>query len=148
MRRIFIDADGCPVWKIALELAAEKKVPVILVTDTAHIFPPECRVITVDQGRDSADIKLANLIKPGDLVVTQDYGVAAMALSRGAEAVNQNGMVFHDGNMDWLLWERHLGQKLRRSGQKNKMPRGAAKRTKADDGQFRRWLSSWLSLPQ
>lgn len=147
MRRIWIDADGCPVWKIVLQLAEKKKVPVVLVTDTAHVFPADCQVITVDQGRDSVDMKLANLVKPGDLVVTQDYGVAAMALSRGAEVVNQNGMVFHNGNINQLLWERHLGQKLRRSGQKEKMPRGTAKRTKADDDRFRLWLNSWLSPP-
>lgn len=146
MRRILVDADGCPVWKIVLELAGEKGVPVLFVADTAHCFPSDCQVVTVDQGRDSADMKIANLVQPGDLVVTQDYGVAAMALSRGAEAVNQNGMAFHDGNMPQLLWERHLGQKLRRDGrQKGKRPRGPAKRTKADDQQFRLWLRNWLA---
>ncbi len=143
--RILVDADGCPVREIVLRLAQQAGVAVLLVTDTAHAFPPGYgTIITVDQGRDSADMKLCNLVRAGDLVVTQDYGVAAMALARGARAVSQNGMEYHDGNMDQLLLERHLGQKMRRAGRRGIL-RGAKKRTPAEDERFASWLRQWLS---
>jgi hypothetical protein len=90
-------------------------------------------VITVDKGRDSADIRLVNLIEPGDVVVTQDYGVAAMSLGRGAKTLNQNGLIYSDKNMDRLLFERAIGQKIRRSGGKFGKNR---RRERADDEAF------------
>lgn len=68
-----------------------------------------------------------------DIVVTQDYGVAAMALGKGAWALNQNGLIFSSSNMDKLLFERHLGQKVRRAGGRTKIIR---RRTKEDDERF------------
>ncbi len=120
-------------------------IPVTMLTDTSHMLNDGySKVITVDQGRDSADIRLVNLIEPGDIVVTQDYGVAAMSLSRGAKALNQNGIVFSDANMDRLLFERALGQKIRRAGGRTGKNR---KRTKTDDSAFRSSLESLLSRP-
>ncbi|MCG8401890.1 MAG: DUF188 domain-containing protein, partial [Firmicutes bacterium] len=79
--RILVDADACPVKEIILKIAKQNNIPVIMAVDTSHeIHDDYSKVITVDKARDSVDIALINLIKPGDLVVTQDYGVAAMAL--------------------------------------------------------------------
>lgn len=89
----------------------------------------------VDKDRDSVDIALANRLKKGDIVVTQDYGVAAMALPKGAYALNQNGLVYTDQNIDRLLFERHLGQKVRRGGGRTGGPR---KRTEEDNQNFER----------
>ena len=80
------------------------------------------------------DIALINLCKRGDIVVTQDYGVAALALGKGARAIHQSGKWYTDGNIDGLLMERHLAKKARRSG--NHHLKGPAKRTEEDDRRF------------
>lgn len=134
--KILVDADACPVKEIIIRRAREKNIPVTMLIDTSHVLNDGySTVITVDKGRDSADIRLVNLIEPGDLVVTQDYGVAAMALAKGASALNQNGMVYDNSNIDRLLFERALGQEIRRAGGRAGKIR---KRTKADDDEFER----------
>lgn len=140
--KILVDADACPVKEILVAEAKRRGIAVTMLMDTSHERNDGySTVITVDKGRDSADIRLVNLIVPGDIVVTQDYGVAAMSLSRGAKALNQNGLVYGDGNMDQLLFERALGQKIRRAGGKYGKSR---KREKADDEAFRRSFVSLL----
>lgn len=140
--KILVDADACPVKELIVYAAKRRKIPVTMLMDTSHVLSDGySTVITVDKGRDSADIRLVNLILPGDLVVTQDFGVAAMALARGAKALNQNGLVYSDGNMDRLLFERALGQKVRRAGGKAGKNK---KRTRADDEAFVRELEKLL----
>ncbi len=115
--RILVDADACPVRELIVEQAKALQIPVVLVADHSHhLEDGYSQVILVDQGRESADLKLANLMHPGDLVVTQDYGVAAMALGRGARALHQSGIEYTSQNIDQLLFERFLGQKVRRAG--------------------------------
>lgn len=141
--KILVDADACPVKEILVDVAKRHGIPVTMFIDTSHILNDGySTVITVDQGRDSADIRLVNLIEPGDIVVTQDYGVAAMSLGRGAKALNQNGLVYSDKNMDRLLFERALGQKIRRAGGKYGKNR---KREKADDEAFRQALERMVA---
>ncbi|MBW7571768.1 YaiI/YqxD family protein [Caproiciproducens faecalis] len=133
---ILVDADACPVKEIIVRLAKKQKVPVTMLTDTSHLLDDGySRVITVDKGRDSADIRLVNLVEDGDIVVTQDFGVAAMALAKGAKVLNQNGMVYDNSNMDRLLFERALGQEMRRAGVRSGKIK---KRTKLDDESFER----------
>ncbi len=116
---IFVDADACPVKSIIVNLAKKFNIPVTMLIDTSHVLNDGySKIITVETGRDSVDIKLINLVNKGDIVVTQDYGVAAMALGKNAFALNQNGLIYSADNMDRLLFERHLGQKIRRSGGK------------------------------
>jgi uncharacterized protein YaiI (UPF0178 family) len=132
--RILVDADACPVKEIIIKVAKEYSLEVIMLIDTSHILSSEyCEVVTVDKAKDSVDIALFNRLKGGDIVVTQDYGVATMALSKNAYAINQNGMVFDMNNMDRLLFERYLSQKVRRAGGKTSNPR---KRTSDDDEKF------------
>jgi uncharacterized protein YaiI (UPF0178 family) len=107
-----------------------------MLIDTSHeLNDGYSRVITVDKARDSVDIALINLVSAGDIVVTQDYGVAAMALGKKARALNQNGLVFSDNNIDRLLFERHLGQKMRRAGGRTT---NTPKRSREDDANFER----------
>lgn len=132
--KILVDADACPVKEIIVRLAKQAGIPVIMLIDTSHLLNDGySTVITVDKGRDSADIRLVNLIQPQDIVVTQDFGVAAMALAKGAKAVSQNGMLYDDSNMDRLLFERALGQKVRRAGGRSGKIK---KRTKQNDEAF------------
>lgn len=140
--RILVDADACPVKGILVAEAKRRGIPVVMVIDTSHeLHDGYSTVITVDQGRDSADIRLANQMKPGDIVVTQDFGVAAMALGKGCRALNQNGLIFTAENMDRLLFERHVGQRVRRAGKRTKGPH---KRTEAEDEAFCQALCTLL----
>lgn len=133
--KILVDADACPVKEILVAEAKKRRIPVTMLIDTSHVLDDGySTVITVDKGRDSADIRLVNLIRPGDVVVTQDYGVAAVSLARGAQALNQNGLVYSDRNIDRLLDERALGQEIRRAGGRAGKNR---KREKSDDEAFR-----------
>ncbi len=133
--KILVDADACPVKEILVKEAKKRGIPVTMLLDTSHeLNDGYSTVVIVDQGRDSADLRLVNLIAPGDIVVTQDYGVAAMSLGRGAKALNQNGLVYDGDNMDRLLFERALGQKIRRAGGRFGKNH---KREKADDEAFR-----------
>ncbi len=132
--QILVDADACPVKKIIVRLAKQHNIPVIMLIDTSHeLSDGYSTVITVDKQADSVDYALMGLLTREDIVVTQDFGLAAMIIGKGARAINQNGLIFTDANMDKLLLERHIGQKIRRSGGRTK---GPAKRTKDDDARF------------
>jgi len=132
--RILVDADACPVKQIIVRLAKQRDIPVTMLIDTSHeLNDGYSTIITVDKRADSVDYALMGLLTREDVVVTQDYGLAAMVIGKGAKAINQNGLVFTDENMDTLLMERHIGQKIRRSGGRTK---GLAKRTKEEDARF------------
>jgi uncharacterized protein YaiI (UPF0178 family) len=132
--RILVDADACPVKEIIVRLAKERSIPVTMLIDTSHqLNDGYSKVITVDKQADSVDFALMGLLSVDDVVVTQDFGLAAMVLGKGAKAINQNGLVYTDQNIDKLLMERHIGQKVRRSGGRTK---GPAKRTKEDNDRF------------
>jgi uncharacterized protein YaiI (UPF0178 family) len=132
--QILVDADACPVKQIIVRLAKQYKLPVTMLIDTSHVLNDDySTVITVDKEADSVDFKLMGLLSREDIVVTQDYGLAAMVIGKGAKAVNQNGLIFTNDNMDKLLMERHISAKVRRSGGRAK---GAPKRTKDDDTRF------------
>lgn len=131
---IFVDADACPVVDETITVAKEFGLPVTLITDTAHVMQREgATTITVEKGSDSADFRLVNLVQKGDVVITQDYGLAAMALAKGAHILNQNGSRYTNENIDGLLMSRHIGKKIRRAGGRTK---GPSKRTKEQDERF------------
>ena len=133
---IFVDADACPVVREIEAIARKYKVPVTLLCDTNHILRSDySQIRVIEAGADSVDIALINLCHAGDVVVTQDYGVAAMALGKKAVAVHQNGWCYTDENMDQLLMERHLAKKARRASHKNHLS-GPRKRTAADNETF------------
>jgi len=132
--QILVDADACPVKQIIVRLAKQRGIPVTMLIDTAHeLNDGYSTIITVDKQADSVDYALMGMLARDDIVVTQDYGLAAMVLGKGARAINQNGLTFTDENIDKLLLERHIGQKVRRSGGRTK---GPSKRTKEDDDRF------------
>ncbi len=132
--KLLIDADGCPVMAAAASIAKQRGVECVAVADTSHSISLDgVSVITVSKGSDSADIAIANLVNPGDIVVTQDYGLAAICLARGGRPLNQNGLIYTDENIDSLLSQRHLAGKIRRAGGKTKGPK---KRTSEQDSDF------------
>lgn len=133
---IFVDADACPVVGIVEKIAEKYDVPVTLLCDTNHVLASEySEVIVVGAGADAVDYKLISLCHRGDIVVSQDYGVAAMALGKGAYAIHQSGKWYTNDNIDRMLMERHLNKKARRSSNKAHL-KGPKKRTKEDDERF------------
>lgn len=122
--KIFIDADGCPVTDIAVGLADSHGVPCTIVCDTSHQIQREgAQTITVDKGADSADFLIAGLVTPGDIVITQDYGLAAMCLTRGARVLHQDGFAYTEQNIDGLLYFRAEAKRARRGGARMKGPK-------------------------
>ena len=134
MPTVLIDADGCPVVDLTIRICRACSVPVLILCDTAHrIERDEAETMVFDKGADSVDFALVNRVRPGDVVITQDYGLAAMCLSRRARVLNQNGLEYTADNIEGLLEQRHHYKKLLRAG---KHLKGPAKRTKEQDEAF------------
>lgn len=133
---IFIDADACPIVGIVEDIATKYNIPVTLLCDTNHVLTSDySEVIVVGAGADAVDYKLISICHRGDIVVTQDYGVAAMALGKGAFAIHQSGKWYTNENIDQMLMERHLNKKARRASSRNHI-KGPRKRTDEDDQRF------------
>lgn len=134
--KIFVDADACPVVDIVEDIATKYNIPVTLLCDTNHVLTSDySEVIVVGAGADAVDYKLISICHRGDIVVTQDYGVAAMALGKGAFAIHQSGKWYTNDNIDQMLMERHLNKKARRASSRNHI-KGQRKRTEEDDQRF------------
>ena len=140
--KILIDADGCPVVDITINLGRKYNIKTIIMCDTSHIINKVgIETIVLSKGSDVVDFALVNKVSKGDIIITQDYGLAAMVLSKGGYPINQNGNVYSNKNIDQLLFTRHLSKKIRSSGQRTKGPK---KRTKDDDTKFKESLISLI----
>ena len=134
--KIFVDADACPVINIVEDIATKYNIPVTLLCDTNHVLTSDySEVIVVGAGADAVDYKLISICHRGDIVVTQDYGVAAMALGKGAFAIHQSGKWYTNETIDQMLMERHLNKNARRASSRNHI-KGPRKRTDEDDQRF------------
>lgn len=132
--QIFIDADACPVVNIAVRLCKKYNKKCTIVCDYAHnITKDGAKTIIVSKGADSADFKIANLINAGDIVITQDYGLAAMCMAKSAKIINQDGLLYTKDNIDGLLFYRSEARKMRAAGKKCTHIK---KRTKESDKRF------------
>jgi len=139
-----VDADACPVVALVEETAKKYSVELTLYCDTNHILSSDYGVVRIiGAGADAVDLALMNDCRTGDLVVTQNYGVAALALGKKAYAVHQNGWQYTNENIDRLLMERHTAKKARRASKKNHL-KGPRKRTAEDDAKFREKFESLL----
>ncbi len=135
--KILVDADACPVVRIIEQVAKQYHIEVILLCDTNHVLSSDCsEVKVIGAGADAVDFALVNLCKRGDIVVTQDYGVAAMALGKGAYGIHQSGKWYTNENIDQLLMERHMAKKARMAKSKHHL-KGPSKRTEEDDKRFK-----------
>ena len=145
---IFVDADACPVVSIVERMSEKYKIPVTLLCDTNHVLSSTySEVIVVGAGADAVDYKLISICHKGDIVVSQDYGVAAMALGKGAFAIHQSGKWYTNDNIDQMLMERHLNKKARRSSYKNHI-KGPKKRTEEDDERFTQSFEKMIKMAQ
>ena len=125
---LFIDADACPVTREAITAARAHGVPVVLVANGTqnlerHTSRNGVEAIQVSSGADAADFAVIERLQPGDIVVTQDIGLAAMVLGRGAAAIGPRGRIFHLATIDLELAVRHEEKKLRRAGGRHGGPR-------------------------
>lgn len=134
--KILVDADACSVVTIIERIAKKHRIPVILLCDTNHVLQSDySEVKVIGAGTDAVDFALVGLCRKGDLVVTQDYGVAAMILGKGAYGIHQSGKWYTNENIDQMLMERHISKKARRSKAKHHI-KGPAKRTAEDNTRF------------
>ncbi len=145
--KILVDADACPVKEIIERIAQEHQLPVLMFIDTSHIlYSDYSEILLVSKAPDAVDFALMNRTEKGDIVISQDYGVAAMALGKGAYAIHPNGKLYSDSNIDILLMERDIAKHYRNAGTRRggkSHLRGHAhlgghikKRTSAEDDKF------------
>ena len=145
--RILVDADACPVVKLTEQIAQRHSVPVHLFCDTNHVLRSDYSTVhTIGAGRDAVDFALTAECRAGDIVVTQDYGVAAMILGKGARGLHQSGLVYTNDNIDRLLMERYAARKARQAKSRHHL-KGPARRTPADDLRFAQSLEALLGPP-
>jgi hypothetical protein len=127
MTTIFIDADACPVTRDALGLARARNVPVVLIANATqnlgrYAGRPGVTCVEVSAGSDAADFAIIERLAEGDIVVTQDIGLAAMVLGRGARAISPRGRRYEPATIDLELEFRHAEQRHRRSGGRTRGP--------------------------
>ena len=137
--KVFVDADACPVKEIIYYEARDRGIHVVMIVSMAHNIESlnGMDVIRVDSAFQSVDIAIVNKANEGDVVVTSDYGLAALVLGKGAIAISPSGRLFSDHNIDTLLEKRHTAHKQRKRGRRVKGPRP---RKKEDDESFRKAL--------
>lgn len=139
---VLIDADACPVVDIAVSLCRRYGASCTLLCDTAHALQKEgADTLIFDKGSDSVDFALVNRVRPGDLVITQDYGLASMCLARRARVLHQDGWEYTECNISGLLEQRHAARKFRAAGGHTK---GPSKRTPAQNAAFSAALEAIL----
>ncbi len=127
MGTVFIDADACPVTRDALRIARERGWSVVVVANSTqnlerYASRAGVETVTVPGGRDAADFAIVERLRAGDVVVTQDIGLAAMALGRGAAAISPRGRVFSAATIDAELAVRHAEARERRAGRRTRGP--------------------------
>lgn len=132
--KVLIDADACPVVDVAVKLCQKFQIECLLFCDTAHQMQRDgATTLIFDKGADSVDFALMNRVAPGDIVITQDYGLASMCLAKQARILHQDGWEYTQYNIDALLFQRHASKEYRAAGGRIK---GPPKRTSMQDKQF------------
>ena len=122
--RILVDADACPVTALAIKIAKEYDLEIHIFFDNAHRFESNyAHVYILDQGKDSVDFFLLSKVKEKDIVITQDYGLASLALAKKAFVINNNGALFSNENIDIFLNRRYVAALARRRNDKIKGPK-------------------------
>ena len=140
--RVLIDADGCPVVDLAVTICRQTATECLILCDTAHCIEYEgIKTLVFDQGADSVDFALVNLVQENDIVITQDYGLASMCLAKRARILHQDGWEYTEYNISGLMEQRHAAKKHRMAGGRTK---GPAKRKPEQDAAFTSALDTML----
>ncbi|GAB3807588.1 YaiI/YqxD family protein [Virgibacillus kimchii] len=139
--KIYVDADASPVKNIVIEEAQRTGIPVVLVTSFSHYSPEEppagVETIYVDTGAEAADYRIMKMAEKGDMIITQDYGLASLGLAKGCTVLHHKGFVYTNDNIDQLLQTRYLSAMARKSGKRTKGPKPF---TEDDRNKFRELL--------
>ena len=139
---VWLDADGSPVVKQTLRVASRYHISVTIVTDRSHeIYDERAETIVVDEGRDAVDFEIIARMKAGDLVITQDYGLASLVLAKNGFAMNENGVIYREETIDVLLYQRAMHAHIRKSGGRMKGPK---KRKTAQNEQFSKSFNQFV----
>ncbi|WP_409288051.1 YaiI/YqxD family protein [Peribacillus sp. SCS-37] len=145
--KIYVDADACPVKDIIISEASDFEIQVILVTSFSHFSnaeqPSGVKTIYVDSGTDAADYRILKLVEKGDIIVTQDYGLASLGLAKGIIVLHHKGFRYTNENIDQLLQTRYLSAMARKGGQRTKGPKPF---TAEDREQFRDLFKQVISV--
>lgn len=140
--KVIVDADACPVVNITVSLCQQAGIECLLLCDTAHEMHRDwAQTLVFDKGADSVDFALVNRVSAGDIVVTQDYGLASMCLAKKATVLHQDGWAYTEDNIGALLFQRSESRKYRASGGRIK---GPSKRTKEQNRNFEQALYKLL----
>ncbi len=140
--KILIDADASPVRSIVTELCKKYQLGLVIVCNVHHQIETDYgQVITVDSGRDMADHEIIKLTEKNDLIITQDYGLASLILLKKAYAMHHDGWFYTNDNIDMLLLQRQIGQKMR---QAKKRHGHISKRKASDDLKFKEVLEKFI----
>ena len=144
--KIYVDADACPVKDIIISEGSKAGIAVTLVTSFSHFSnaeqPPGVETIYVDSGADAADYRIMKLAQKGDIIVTQDYGLASLGLAKGCTVLHHTGYSYTNENIDQLLQTRYLSAMARKGGKRTKGPKPF---TTEDREKFRGLFKSVIS---
>ncbi len=141
---IHVDGDACPVKNEVIAVAKKYHIDVNVYIDVNHIYKSvDVKVITVDQGPDSVDMAIVNTMRKGDLVITEDYGLAALVLGKGGLAMSSKGKEFTNDNIDMFLFERHMHKEIRMQKKRHKGPK---KRSRDMNGLFKKQLDALILI--
>lgn len=131
---ILVDADACPVKGIIESLGKKYGLKVLFISNTSHQLSSDyAEMITVDKISQSVDVAIINSCKEGDIIVTQDYGLASIVLLRGCAVIHPSGKEYLDSNIEQLLLQRYVNQKIIKGGGRIKGPK---KRLPLDNEHF------------
>lgn len=143
--KIYVDADACPVKDTIISIAQTKEIPVTLVQSFSHFSHMEqpfgVEMVYVDSGSDAADFRIMGLALKGDIIVTQDYGLASLGLAKGCYVLHHKGFTYTDQNIDHLLQTRYVSAMARKGGQRTKGPKAF---TRDDEQKFRKLLKQTI----
>ena len=143
--KIYVDADACPVKDTIISIAKKAQIPVTLVQSFSHFThveqPSGVEMVYVDSGADAADFRIMGLAQKGDIIVTQDYGLASLGLPKGCFVLHHKGFKYTDENIDHLLQTRYMSAMARKSGQRTKGPKAF---TVEDEREFGQLLSKTI----
>ncbi len=144
--KIIIDSDASPVKDIVIDEAKKHNLKVVLVASYAHystkIHRAHVETIYVDSAKEAADYRIMQLLQKDDILITQDYGLASLALGKKAKVLHHKGFEYDNDNIANLLESRYISAKIRKSGKRTKGPKPF---TKEDADTFRRLLNHTLA---
>lgn len=141
---VFVDADACPVKREIMAVGRSFGARVVLVASHDHRMPEAeagVEVVQVDRADQAVDVYIANRLRSGDVLVTQDFGLAALGLSRGAAVLSNRGQEYRPETIDFLLERRNEAARMRRGGGRSKGPRAF---TEEDRRMFQQALTKVL----